>query len=248
MHQQPNPDQVPMKHYFPFLLFAALLVGACGSDEPAMLMEDMRPDPENPVGENLTVPEGWLVRADDASTPVLGADAENADAQDIYFVNMTPGWHITMGHPRGILWHPASTATGSYTASTKIHLFDPGERREGYGLLLGGSDLQGPDQEYLYFLIRRTGEFIIKVRRGLETESVVDWTAHDAIVPYTDETEGTAENTLSVMVMGSMIHFQVNGQDVHVLDNPDLPTQGIVGLRLNHGLNVHVESLDVNAG
>lgn len=246
-----------MKHVLPFLLIA-LIVGACGSetnepsasamDSTAAESSDMNAETSLSQGENLAVPDGWLVRADDNSVPTVGADAENPDAQDIYFVNMTPGWHLTMGRPRGILWHPESTVTGAYTASTEIHLFDPGERREGYGLFIGGSDLQGPNQEYLYFLLRRTGEFIIKVRRGAETETVVDWTAHDAIVPYAEATEGTAKNTLTVMVMDGMTHFQVNGQDVHVSTDSALPTQGVVGLRVNHGLNLHVESLDINAG
>jgi hypothetical protein len=245
-----------MKHVLPVLLLTFIL-SACGGETPEPTDADTNgmAGTESAAdttaasvlsqGENLAVPTGWLVRADDESEPTVGANAEDADAQDIYFVNMTPGWHITMGRPRGILWHPDLTGTGAYTASTKIHLFDPGERREGYGLFIGGSDLQGPDQEYLYFLIRRTGEYIIKIRRGSETETVVDWTAHDAIVPYTDATEGTAENTLSVMVMDGMTHFQVNGQDVHVSTDKSLPTQGVVGLRLNHGLNVHVESLSV---
>lgn len=242
-----------MKHVLPLLLIA-LLVGACGSDtneatdSAASDTLAMAADADSAAAENLAVPEGWLVRADDDSVPTVGADAENPDAQDIYFVNMTPGWHLTMGRPRGILWHPENTATGAYTASTKIHLFDPGDRREGYGLFIGGSDLQGPNQEYLYFLVRRTGEFIIKVRRGSETETVVDWTAHDAIVPFTETTEGTAENTLSIMVMDGMMHFQVNGQDVHVATGSDLPTDGVAGLRVNHGLNLHVESFDINAG
>lgn len=235
---------------FALLLFAA----ACTSTDEAPVDDaapeattsaaDARPDANNPVGGNLTWPAGWHVRTDGDDDVVI-SEVED-DSVDVRFSTMSPGWHITTQRPRAIFWHPASTATGDYTASTTIHLFPPGDRREGYGMILGGRDLDGPDQEYLYFLLRRTGEFLVKVRRGDETETVVEWTAHDAIVPFNDKTEGTATNTLSVQTMGSMIHFQVNGQDVHVLDDASLPTQGIVGLRANHGLNLHVETLDVS--
>lgn len=202
-----------------------------------------RPDANNPIGGSLTWPAGWQVRTDGDAEAVI-SEIE-ADSVDIRFTTMTPGWHITTQRPRAIFWHPASTATGDYTASSTIHLFPPGERREAYGIFVGGSDLDGPDQTYLYFMVRRTGEFLIKVRRGDETETVVDWTANEAIVPFTEETEGTATNTLAIQTMGSMIHFKVNGQDVHMLDDASLPTQGVFGLRVNHGLNLHVESFDV---
>lgn len=241
-----------MTSRIPLVVLLALLFAACApTEEPADMADAApaeptasdRPDALNPVGGSLTWPAGWQVRTDGDAEAVI-SEVE-ADSVDIFFTTMTPGWHVTTKRPRAIFWHPASTASGDYTVSTLIHLFPPGERREGYGLFVGGTDLEGPDQTYLYFLVRRTGEFLVKVRRGDEMETVVDWTAHDAIVPFTDETEGTASNTLAIQTMGSMIHFQVNGQDVHVLDDASLPTDGIIGFRLNHGLNVHVESFDV---
>ncbi len=45
-----------------------------------------------------------------------------------------------------------------------------------YGLFVGGQDLEGDDQKYLYFLIRRSGEFLIKTRAGDETSVVHPWT------------------------------------------------------------------------
>lgn len=204
-----------------------------------------RPDANNPVGGSLTWPDGWQVRTDGDAEAVI-SEIE-ADSVDIRFTTMTPGWHITTQRPRAIFWHPASTATGDYTASSTIHLFPPGERREAYGIFVGGSDLDGPDQTYLYFVVRRTGEYLIKVRRGAETETIVDWTANEAVIPYTDETTGTATNTLAIQTMGDMIHFRVNGQDVQVLQDAAIPTQGIFGLRVNHGLNLHVETFDVES-
>ena len=55
----------------------------------------------------------------------------------VSFVDMPPGWHITTG-PSVILYDPARTATGAYRVRSESFLFDPGTRREGYGLLIGG--------------------------------------------------------------------------------------------------------------
>lgn len=249
-----------MKH-IPLLLLA-LILAACGGDtaddsarvadtdtaETAMAdgtettME--RPDPMNPAGEEQAVPEGWMWRLDSPDPDaVVSADTATAD---IFFVNMTPGWHVTMGQPRAILYHPASTAEGNYTAMAKLHLFDPGPRRnEGYGIFVGGQDLQGPNQQYLYFLLRRSGEYLVKVRDGDSTETVTGWTAHDAIVPYDESTTGTATNTLAVSTSADSIDFVVNDTVVHTMGRADLPTNGIFGLRLNHAINVHVEDLAV---
>jgi len=108
------------------ILLILLTASAVEAQVPA------RPDAQRPVGKNLQVPPDWQVRLD-APDPavVVGADAE---AADIFFVSMTPGWHITTG-PGAIFYHPGSTAAGDYHAEAKIHLFDPGARREAFGLM-----------------------------------------------------------------------------------------------------------------
>ena len=158
---------------------------------------------------------------------------------------MKPGWHITSKRPAGIYWNPNSTASGDYSVSSNIFLFDPGTRNEAFGLFVGGSDLNGESQSYLYFLIRKTGEYLVKVRKGEETENVVGWTANEVIVPWTDESETNIANVLAIETMGTMITFSVNGTEVHSMEKGDLPTDGIVGFRVNHGLNLHISSLDV---
>lgn len=201
-----------------------------------------QPDPKNPENDNLAVPANWEVRLDKADDSVtIGADAESAD---IFFVNMTPGWHITTG-PRAIFWHPASTADGSYTASTNIHLFNPGERNEAFGLFMGGKNLKEDNQTYTYFLLRNSGEFLIKKRIGDETEVIKDWTKAPAMVIYDDTTKSSVANTLSVEVADDQVQFFVNSDQVHSMPKDQLDTNGQVGLRINHALNLHVEDFKV---
>ncbi len=183
-------------------------------------------------------PADWLDRPDDA----------DADMSGVTFVSMTPGWHITSG-PAAIYYPSASTASGHFSVESEIFLFDPDGRREAFGIFVGGADLQGEGQRYVYFLIRPTGEFLIKERNGEETSVLVEWTAHDAIVPWSAKgpDDETVANVLSVMAGGETVSFMVNGTEVVSLPRADVRPDGIVGLRVNHAVNVHVSSLDVSA-
>jgi len=184
--------------------------------------------------EGLPFPEGWQVRF----------DREGASMDDLYLVTMTPGYHVTTG-PAMIAWHPDSVATGDFRIESETFLFDPQGRREAFGFFIGGSDLKGPDQRYTYFLLREGGEFLVKSRAGTATPVVHDWTAHPAIVSYATRPEGsaTAKNVLTLEAAGDELRFGVNGELLWTGPREGLATDGIFGLRVNHGLNLHVTTI-----
>lgn len=188
------------------------------------------------AAQDLVRPDGWMTRFDDPS-------ATEADLES--FVEMAPGWHVTSG-PAGIYWSGASVS-GDFRAEMEVYLFDPGQRREAFGIILGGSDLSGPEQEYSYFLIRNGGQFILKRREGTEAPTVQGWTSHDAILSYADRTEddATIKNLLAVEARGDQVHFFVNGARVATTSRTDMPTDGLFGFRVNHGLNLHISGLEV---
>lgn len=209
---------------------------------PLFAQEGDRPDPEEAEGGNLMTPPSWNVRLDRPSDDVvIGSDKETAD---IWFVNMTPGWHITTG-PAGIFYHPASTAEGTYRTETLIHLFDPQGRNEAFGLFIGGQNLDADNLSYDYFLIRNSGEYLIKRREGSETSLIQGWTPHDGIRTYGPDSGDSVPNTLAVEVGDEEVGFFINGEEVERLPKSDLQTDGVVGLRINHRLNVHVGDFKV---
>ena len=72
------------------------------------------------------------------------------------------------------------------------------------------------------------------------------WEKYDAkaILKYDARGEAsTAKNVLAVEVGPESVRFLVNGQEVTTLRRTDVDTDGVVGLRVNHGLNVHVATL-----
>ncbi len=181
-------------------------------------------------------PAGWMDRPDQAG----------ADMSEVTFVTMDPGWHVTSG-PAAIYYNPEATASGNFRVESEIFLFDPNGRREAFGIFLGGGALQDAGQHYLYFLIRPTGEFLIKQRNGAETPTLVGWTGNDAIVPWSAKPadEATVKNVLAVEADGGTVRFLVNDAEVASLPRADVSVDGIVGLRVNHAVNIHVASLDV---
>jgi hypothetical protein len=179
-------------------------------------------------------PEGWHGRV----------DRENQNLADVRFMAMGAGLHVVTG-PHVILWDPTRTGTGAYRASATFTQARAPERLEGFGLLVGGRDLDAPEQDYLYFLIRHDGRYLIRHRAGDEVHTLVPWTETDAVRRPT-ATEG-ADNVVAIEALGERVVFQVNGTTVHTLDRvPMLNTDGIVGLRVGHHLDLHVRDLTVS--
>lgn len=242
-----------MKKYIFVLAISFLFVSCQSAPESADAIENpesteveqisLRPNPQHAEEDNGMVPADWHVRLDRPDPDAI--ISANPDSSDIFFTTMTPGWHVTSG-PAGIYYHPNSTATGTYEAFVDVHLFDPGERREAFGMIIGGENLDAENQTYDYFLIRNSGEFLIKRRTGAETSMLHEWTAHDAIVRYTDAAESSVLNKLAVRVEEGEVIFMINEVEVARMAREEVQTEGIVGLRVNHALNLHISDIQVN--
>jgi hypothetical protein len=176
--------------------------------------------------------DGWEARLD-----------RDGDAASVLnFMTMGSGVHATTaGRGAAIFWQPASMTKGNYTISASFTQAEPSNHPNAYGLFFGGSDLDGANQRYSYFVIREGGQFMIRKRMGAEVPIVVDWSSHDAVNEL--DTEGRATNTLAVEVGDSQVRFLVNDTEVSTQPLSAVDTAGITGLRVNHFLNVHIDNL-----
>jgi hypothetical protein len=188
-------------------------------------------------------PKGWMVRAD-RSTSASDPDA----AGNIKFVTMGKGFHAT--NPQAaVYWNPSNTATGNYTLRGTFVLQKPSGHTNYYGLVFGGSDLEGPNQNYLYFLVAQDGTWLVKRRNGdKETQNVAEKAANDAV--RKPDASGQSTNTLEVRVTGDKIEYVVNGTTVHTTPKTGLTakTDGIYGIRVNHQLEVHIDGFGLTKG
>jgi len=191
-------------------------------------------DPDRAVAGGGGVPSGYHARTD-----------RNAAMTNVKVTTMGTGMHFTLG-PAVIVWRDADAATGDYHVVASFTQTKAPTHPEAYGLFIGGHDLAGPTQGYTYFLVRGDGKFLIKRRVGDSTVVVNPggWTANDAVVKA--DSAGKATNELSILVSGGNVKFMVNGKEVYTAKASDVDAVGVVGLRVNHNLDVHVGPLGVH--
>jgi len=178
-------------------------------------------------------PAGWKMRVD-RSTNAQDPDAAGA----IKFVTMGKGFHAT--NPQAaVYWNPANTASGTYTVHGTFILQKPSGHTNFYGIVFGGSGLEGASQSYTYFLVAQDGTFLVKKREGEVASDVIKKTPNDAVKkPGAD---GKSTNALEVRVGADKIDYVVNGTVVNSSPKAGVKTDGIYGIRVNHLLEVHID-------
>jgi hypothetical protein len=226
-----------------FLSALALVLAACGGNEAAndAAAEDATAeqpaaaDPDiAPAGAATALPAGFA----------LTLDNPGANASEFRAMPMDGGVHVQTG-PAGVLYNATNTvASGDYSVSaTFTEIGAPPNHREAFGIVIGGSELETPNQRYTYFLVRADGKYLIKRRTGSETANVRDWTDSEAVQKA--EAQGDVTNALEVAVRGDQVHFSINGTEVTTVPVAEVDAHGIAGVRVNHNLNVMVSNWTV---
>ena len=185
-------------------------------------------------------PPGWKMRVD-RSTAASDPDAPG----DIKFVTMGTGFHAT--NPQAaVYWNPSNTASGTYTLKGTFTLMKPSGHTNYYGLVFGGSGLEGAQQSYLYFVVAQDGTWLIKRRDGAMAPTVTPKTPSDAVTK--PDASGKSTNALEVRVGADKTDFVVNGTVVHTEPKTGAAakTDGIYGIRINHLLEVQVDGFTVS--
>ncbi len=179
-------------------------------------------------------PAGWKVRAD-RSTSASDPDG----AGEIKFITMGSGFHAT--NPQAaVYYNPSNTAKGTYTLKGTFTLMKPSGHTNYYGLIFGGSDLDGANQKYTYFMVAQNGTWLVKTRDGAQATGVSSKTPNDAVKKPDDS--GKSTNALEVRVGADKVDFVVNGTVVNSAPKASIGnTDGIYGIRVNHLLEVHID-------
>lgn len=208
------------------LLFAAMLA-ACStrtSQATDTAAAHVPVDPDVAV-QGTGIPAGFTAITDDTTAQITNAR----------YVTQAGNWEITTG-PAHIIFAPRDTASGVYTATASFAQLESPRHPEGYGLFIGGRDLESPNRAYTYFLVRGNGQFLVKSRAGAKTSDVLAWRA-DPAVSKADST-GRATYRLSIRVAADSVRFMVDDKQVGAVKAGTIATNGVAGLRINHNLHV----------
>jgi hypothetical protein len=184
-------------------------------------------------------PTGWKVRLDRSTN---AQDPDNTP--NLKVATVGKGFRVT-GGPAGTFWNPANTGTGAFTARANFTLKQPSNHTNYYGLIVGGADLDGAAQTYIYFLIAQDGTYIVRQRTGEAVQNVKASTPHASVRKPNEA--GTSNNTLEIRVSGETVSYVINNVVVHTTPKTGATakTDGIVGVRVNHVLDVEVDGFVV---
>lgn len=196
--------------------------------------QDQADHADHAAPDGGAVPTGWTVRAD------------RGEAKNAKVVSMGQGLHVTLG-PAIIFYRADTRGSGPFHTLATFTQTKPSEHAEGYGLFVGGQALDGAAQKYIYFLVRQDGSYLIKQREGEKTSDVSKgWVKHAAVKK--PDAKGASTNLLEVDNKrdASRLVFLVNGQEVYGTEAKGMALDGIVGIRANHNLDLHIDGFDVH--
>jgi len=199
------------------------------------------------AGGGISVP-GWTGKID-ASEEKAGQALNNAKlAKEGDTLLVTTGPAVTY-------WNPANKASGNYTVKatfTEPKYMNLNSHPHPYGIMIGGTDLGGAEQSYLYCAAYGNGTFIVRGfgpdafqmngRRGEASPSV-----HKAAAvgePVTQE--------IAMSVKGDKVECAINGAVVASYDKSAVVApgklksiDGVYGLRFAHNTEVRVTGLSM---
>lgn len=193
-------------------------------------------DPDKAVGGSGIQVKGWQGRTDRAEQKI----------SDVKFVQMGTGYHLT-GGPHAVLWSEEGEASGDYTVSARITRTprSTSTHEESYGVFIGGSDMNGPKQNYLYCVVFGTGNVMVRHRDGGDTHTLLGKTANAAV---SKGGERAPTDEVALWVKGGRVGCSVNGTEVFSAAKADMigpgklvSTDGVYGIRASHNLDLHIE-------
>lgn len=181
-------------------------------------------------------PEGWKMRIDRSQSA-----QDPDDRPDLTFASKGTALHVK-GGPAGTFWNAKHSAAGSYTLKATFNLNQPSSHTNYYGLVFGGSQLEGANQSYTYFVVAQDGSFLVRQRTGDATKDM-QRASHQSV--RRPDASGRSSNTLEVRVAADTVSYVVNGTVVHSTPKTGVTTDGLAGFRVNHQLDVAVEGFEI---
>src|SRR5262249_49982681 len=137
--------------------------------------------------------KGWKLRID------RSVNATDPDASgNIKFTAAGAGFQA-INPQAAVYWNPANTATGNYTLKGTFKLLKLSDHTNYYGLVFGGSNLDGNGQSYIYFMVAQDGTWLLKRRDG-ENAPTISGPTPNAVVRKPDA-RGQSTNALEVRVL-----------------------------------------------
>ena len=225
-------------HATTFAIVTALSVVSIAAQQPAPA------DASRKVAGGGITAAGWKGRVD------ANEAAKGGKIEDSKFAQVGSEFRINNG-PAAIYWHPAQTASGSYTVSatfTEPKYMSSNDHPHPYGVFIGGNKLDTDQATFLYctpygngsFIVRGMGPAPFRVSPGRSVP-------HEAIKKA--EPGGSVTQEVAWVVTPEKAECKINGVVVGTYPKADLvgagkleSLDGIAGIRVAHNVDVNVSN------
>lgn len=221
-----------------FWVLAGLSTAAAlfGSARQLQAQRIMNPQIANTVGPNEDKrPTGWMVRSDGASKGAAG--------DTVKLIHRGKGFYLTSG-PTSLVWTPSNVAKGKFLLEGVLYSGRTGATiPDGYGVFLGGKNMQTPNAQYTEFLVKNDGQYAVFQHIGAKRVALVDWTTIAGIALHTGRRDESVRNTFRVIVDDKTVQLVINRTLATSFPRAVFQPDGEYGVRIGTRQQFQIESL-----
>jgi hypothetical protein len=180
-------------------------------------------------------PVGWLVRSD--------STAAGGKRDSVHLVYRGRGYHLESGPP-SLVWTPKNVARGTFILESIMFSGRSGSTfPEGFGVFLGGRNMQTPQAQYTEFLVRNDGYYAVFQHVGPKVVKLKDWTQLAGINLHGGRRDESVRNSFRVIVDENTVQLVVNRTLATSFLRTTFQPDGEYGVRIGTKQLIQVETL-----
>ena len=180
-------------------------------------------------------PTGWMVRTDGASKGGAG--------DTVKLIHRGKGYYLTSG-PTSIVWTPSNVASGKFLLQGVLFSGRSNATiADGFGVFLGGKNMQTPNAQYTEFLVKNDGQYAVFQHHGAKRVALVDWTTLAGITLHTGRRDESVRNTFRVIVDDKTVQLVINRTVATTISRAVFQPDGEYGVRIGTRQQFQIESL-----
>lgn len=181
-------------------------------------------------------PTGWIVRADTNKQAGHFPDS-------VKLVHHGKGYYLGSG-PSAIVWTPSNVLNGNFILAGVMTSGPTGAAiPDGFGVFLGGKNLQTPQAQYTEFLVRNDGRYAVFQHVGSKVVTLKDWTVIAGINLHSGRRDETVRNTFRVIVDAKTVQVVVNRALAASFPRAQFMPDGTYGMRIGTKQSIQLETL-----
>lgn len=211
----------------------AMFLGAARQVEAQRVVN---PQIANVVGPNENSrPTGWIVRSDGSAKGVAG--------DTVKLIHRGKGYFLTSG-PTSLVWASKNIASGKFILQGVLYSGRSGATiPDGFGIFLGGKDMQTANAKYTEFLVKNDGQFAVFQHSGSRRVALADWTTVAGISLHSGRRDESVRNTFRVVVDDRTVTLVINRTLAATFPRALFQPDGGFGVRIGTRQQFQIEEL-----